>query len=190
MINICWRSILVLLLFIAAPAHAAVVWSFEITNPVQTVLPSETITFNATIRNAPESTESLIIGTPCALCVYPVGFLIAQGDFTSDLYSFDEGSLGPDLLVDSLAGSVISVGESKSFTFYSLIPVTPAPAGVYRADFNSLYISGYGVYAEGGPVQATVVPLPAGFVLLASGMATMGVTLRSIRTRARASRAG
>ncbi len=185
MINLCWRTLLVSLFVMATPAHASVVWTFEITNPVQTVLPSETITFNATIRNAPESTESLIIGTPCSLCIYSVVSLItAQGDFTSDLFFFDEGNLGPDTLVDSLAGSIIPVGESLSFTLYSRIPVAPVPAGIYRAEFNSFYINGYGGFVEGGPVQATVVPLPGGLVLLVSGMVAMGLTLRSTRTRA------
>lgn len=87
-------------------------------------------------------------------------------------------------MLDALVGTNIAPGESKSFAFYSRIPVAPVPAGIYTAEFNSFYINGYGGFVEGGPVQATVVPLPGGLVLLASCMAAMGLTLRLTRMRA------
>lgn len=175
------------LYFFNGLAHASIHWNWQIDNPSQIVNSDEIIQFNATIFNLPDSTENIL--PPIQSTNYSVwvgqnfSLLSAQGDFTSDRYTFDDGPLGDNSFSSQFDHISIAPGQSYSFVLYTLIPkqggVKP---GLYSAPFNSLYLQGYNTtqgFLEGGAVSATVVPIPIPLLLLFSGLLSIfGFTRR------------
>lgn len=165
-------------------AHADLIWSWRIDNPVQTVSPTDTIQFTGTIFNDPSSTINIIGtrtegGAPGAVQITSPLLFSFQGDYTPDKYTFDEGPLGPQSFNDQFLGKTISPGQSFNFVVFSLIPVSGGVTpGIYSNPVNDLWVAGSSAYLDGGGTQVTVVPEPKPLALISAGLVLVGVATR------------
>lgn len=165
-------------------AHADLVWSWRIDNPVQAVLPTDTIQFTGTIFNDSSSTIDIIGtrtegGSPGAVQVTSPLLFSFQGDYTPDKYTVDDGPLGSQSFNDQFLGKTISPGQIFNFVLFSLIPVTGGVSpGIYSNPVNALWVAGSSAYLEGGGTQVTVVPEPEPLALISAGLVLVGAATR------------
>lgn len=154
------------------PAPTILVWSWQIDNPTQTVLPTDTIVFTGTIFNDPNSAGSIIGPNSGNVAASNIFLFSATGDFTVDKYTFDDGPLGSMSFSDQFTDVTIAPGQSFSFTLYTLIPVSGGVApGTYSAPFNNLTID---FPQSGGGVQVAIVPEPESYALMLFALVFVG----------------
>jgi hypothetical protein len=162
-----WRRTFTAFLFIYGNVANAYTWEF--TNSGQTYGQTDTIVIMGRVFN--DSSQNLLID-------YQTGLL----GLGFDSWTFPlSGNPGPGQY-DSLYGVfgtlnnvMIPAGEYHDFTYLSFMPVSAIAPGTYS--FYNAYLDLNGIReheATGGTFTATVVPLPAAFGLLASGIALIG----------------
>ena len=152
-------SILVAISFAVPGSVAALIASVEFDEPVQTVGANETVVLEATFFNDAASTENLV-GTAYSGSNISNGSLVGTGN----PYTIKFG--GPTTFASQeLAPMNIAPGESFTFIFGILQPtVVPVTEGIYVSTSANLGLGG--VIYPVGSVQVTVVPEPAGLLLV------------------------
>ena len=162
---------LILAMYQVSAISATVDWTFDITNPGVTINPTDSVSIIGEINNLSSSTDTLVINEPCELCVVPASYFIGASDATP----FNVFNVEAVNIETTLAGLSLNPGESFSFIFYTLSPLSGSvPIGDYEFSINQLSIAGYSGFKSAGSVNVSVIPLPSAFFLMFSGIACLG----------------
>lgn len=171
-----------ILLLISQQSFSAVIWSWVIDNPNNTVNSMSDVTINATIYNDLNSETLSNLDNNAPNEVVDIIYLVGSEPSLFANFTVDEGIKGAETIRSQFSGVVINPGESFSFVFYTLVP-TPggAATGYYQMTYNVLNLTASSLGdISGGAVNVTVVPVPAAAYLFFSSVILLaGVARRN-----------
>ncbi len=148
-------------LFLLAPgsfAQSSLIWDWSFDVDDLYVGPTDTAFLPATISNSPASKDNFTLDDI-------ESFSMTYNNFA--LYDFEFGT--SDFIFDDLSGLDLAPGESQSFTFGRLIPITTSvPLGTTTTAEGEIGTYEFGSLTD--TINVHVVPEPATLLLLSGGL--------------------
>lgn len=176
-------------------ADASLVWGWGIDNPVQVVLPTDSVVFMATLRNDADSTENLY-GTNIRDRGYWVSSASCCSVELNSQYTLNNPGMGGDVqqtqtFFSQFNNMTLAPGESFNFIFLYLTPkIGTANIGTYdfSARLGLRYLAtGVGPITQYSHTDPSIVvnpiPVPPAAMLMLSGLLSLLAYRRSENAR-------
>ena len=169
--------------FVSTPAQSALVYDWFITNPNQTVAPTDIVSVNGRFEVDISSTESLDLDAAVTLAV---------ASFSPNIFAEYTPKFGPQFgnVLSQFNGIVLNPGDTFDFIFATLVPSGTAADGDYFVSFPGLMVNGVDdrwmiphpfipgreipgsakITVSSAPPPPNPVPLPAGVWLFGTAL--------------------